>query len=41
MQTEQPFEDRIKRMQLKWYGHILKMENSHFGEDDLPMDTAR
>ena len=34
MQAEQSILDRIQRIQLKWYGHSLSME-------DLPVDTAR
>ena len=28
MQTEQSISDRIQRRQLKWYGHLLRMEDS-------------
>ena len=28
MQAEQSILDRIQRSQLKWYGHLLRMENS-------------
>ena len=28
MQAEQSILDRIKRRQLKWYGHFLRMEDS-------------
>ena len=30
MQPEQSILDRIQRRQLKWYGHLLRMENSHW-----------
>ena len=34
MQAEQSILDNIQRRQLKWCGHLLRME-------DLPVDTAR
>ena len=30
MQAEQSILDRIQRRQLKWYGHLLRMEDSHW-----------
>ena len=30
MQAEQSILDIIKRRQLKWYGHLLRMEDSHW-----------
>ena len=30
METEQSILDRIQRRQLKWYGHLLRMEDSRF-----------
>ena len=30
MQAEQSILDRIQRRQLKWHGHILRMEDSHW-----------
>ena len=34
MQAEQSILDRIQSKQLRWYGHLLRIE-------DLPVDTAR
>ena len=28
-------------MQLKWYGHLLTMEETSLAEEDLPMDILR
>ena len=28
MQAEQPILDRIRRKELKWYGHLLRTEDS-------------
>ena len=42
MQAEQSILDRIERRQLKWYGHLLRMEGSQsLAKDDLPVDIAR
>ena len=41
MQAEQSILDRIQRRQLKWYGHLLRMEDSRLAEEDLPVDSAR
>ena len=30
MQAEQSILDRIQRRQLKWYGHLLRMEDSRW-----------
>ena len=30
MQAEQSILDRIQRRQLKWYGHLLRMKDSHW-----------
>ena len=30
MQAEQPIVDRIPRRQLKWYGHLLRIEDSYW-----------
>ena len=30
MQAEQSILDRIQRRKLKWYGHLLRMEDSHW-----------
>ena len=32
MQAEQSILNRIQRRQLKWYGHLLRMEDSHWAK---------
>ena len=42
MPAEQSVLERIQRRQFKWYGHLLRMEDSQsLAKDDLPVDTAR
>ena len=38
MQAEQSFLDRIKRKQLKWYGHLVRMEDSPWSKKTYPSD---
>ena len=33
MQSEQSILDRIKRRLLKWHGHLLRMEDSHWPDN--------
>ena len=39
MQADQSILDRIQRTQMKWYGHLLRIEDTRWPED-LPVDTA-